>query len=311
MTTEQAPTQSTALVIGESLIDIVSRPEQTPVEHPGGSPMNVAIGLARLGRRVELATWYGSDEHGRLIDDHLAADGVIVSEGSRQASSTSTAIAHVAADGSAEYVFDLDWSLPSVSVPPNCPVVHVGSLGTSIDPGAEVVRHAVEDVRGAATISYDPNIRPDLQPDPAAARAIAERFVRLADVVKASDEDLAYIGEGADPEEVLAGWLDLGPKLVVMTASAGDVVALTASGLGVRTSAKKVEVADTVGAGDSFTAGLIDGLWTAGLLGADNRDALRRIDSRTLDAILDRCTTIAGITVSRAGANPPRLDELV
>ncbi len=310
MTTQQSSPDPTALVIGESLIDIVVRPGEMASEHPGGSPMNVAIGLARLGRDVELATWYGTDDRGGIIDAHLAADGVPVSAESRGAARTSTATAHLAEDGQAEYVFELDWSLPAVTVPPNCPVVHTGSLGAAIAPGVDVVRRAVEEARATSTISYDPNIRPDLQPDPAAARATVEGFVRLADVVKASDEDLAYIGEGADPEEVLAGWLDLGPKLVVMTRGGEGVVALTASGLGVRLAAKKVTVADTVGAGDSFMGGLIDGLWSAGLLGAENRDALGRIDAGTLESILDRCTTIAGITVSRDGANPPRLDEL-
>lgn len=310
MTDSQTLPGATALVIGESLIDIVGRPGEPAVEHPGGSPMNVAIGLARLGRSVELATWFGSDERGAAIDAHLAADGVDVAGTSRGAARTSTATATLSADGQAQYAFDLDWSLPAVTLPPNCPVVHTGSLGAAIAPGVEVVHAAVREARSVATISYDPNIRPDLQPDPVAARRTVEEFVTLADVVKASDEDLAYIGEGADPEEVLAGWLDLGPKLVVMTRGGEGVVALTASGLGVHLTAKKVAVVDTVGAGDSFTAGLIDGLWTAGLLGAENRDALRQIDAKTLEGILDRCTMIAGITVSRAGANPPGLDEL-
>ena len=310
MTEQQVSPGPTALVIGESLIDIVTGPGQPASEHPGGSPMNVAIGLARLGRTVELATWFGSDERGEVIDAHLAADGIEGARPSRGAARTSTATATVAADGQAQYVFDLDWSLPTVTLPPNCPVVHTGSLGAAITPGVDVVREVVREARTVSTISYDPNIRPDLQPDPAAARRTVEGFVRLADVVKASDEDLAYIGEGADPEEVLAGWLDLGPKLVVMTCGGDGVVALTASGLGVRLTAKRVTVVDTVGAGDSFMAGLIDGLWTAGLLGADHRDALRRIDPRTLETILDRCATIAGITVSRTGANPPRIDEL-
>lgn len=310
MTAQQVSPDPTALVIGESLIDIVTGPGLPASEHPGGSPMNVAIGLARLGRSVELATWFGSDERGGVIDAHLAADGVEVAHPSRGAARTSTATATVAADGQAQYVFDLDWSLPTVTLPPNCPVVHTGSLGAAIAPGVDVVREVVQEARTVSTISYDPNIRPDLQPDPAAARRTVEEFVRLADVGKASDEDLAYIGEGADPEEVLAGWLDLGPKLVVMTCGGDGVVALTASGLGVRLTAKRVTVVDTVGAGDSFMAGLIDGLWTAGLLGADHRDALRQIDAGTLETILDRCAVIAGITVSRAGANPPRIDEL-
>lgn len=308
-TAPEAGQASTALVIGESLIDIVHRGEEVS-EHPGGSPMNVAIGLARLGRDAELATWFGHDPRGDVLAAHIGADHVRLAEAARDAATTSTAAATLTEDGQATYVFDLDWSLPSVDVPAGCPVVHTGSLGACIEPGVDVVRQTVMAARGSSTITYDPNVRPDLQPDPASARAVVEEFVRLADVVKASDEDLAYLGEGADPEEVLAGWADLGPKLLVMTCGGDGVIARSASGLEVHLPAKKVTVADTVGAGDSFMAGLIDGLWSEGLLGAENRDALGRICAPRLEAILDRCALIAGITVSRDGANPPTLAEL-
>lgn len=309
MSAPRAAGRPTALVIGEALVDVVHKGSQV-AEHPGGSPMNVAIGLARLGRDVELATWYGRDARGDTIEAHLEADHVGLADIVRDAPRTSTATATLADDGQATYVFDLDWSLPRVDLPADCPVVHTGSLGTAIEPGCDVVRDAVVAARAVSTITYDPNIRPDLQPDPVAARKVVEGFVRLADVVKASDEDLAYLGEGADPEEVLAGWADLGPKLLVMTRGGDGVIARTAPGLEVHLASKKVSVADTVGAGDSFMSGLIDGLWTAGLLGAENRDALGRITAAQLEAILDRCATIAGITVSRDGANPPTLAEL-
>lgn len=309
MSTPQAAGRPTALVIGEALIDIVHRGGLV-AEHPGGSPMNVAIGLARLGRDVELATWYGRDARGDAIEAHLAADRVGLAETARQAPHTSTATATLADDGQASYVFDLDWSLPRIDPPADCPVLHTGSLGAAIEPGCGVVRDAVVAARPVSTITYDPNVRPDLQPDPVAARAMVEGFVRLADVVKASDEDLVYLGEGADPEEVLAGWADMGPKLLVMTRGGDGVIARTASGLEVHLPSRKVSVSDTVGAGDSFMSGLIDGLWSAGLLGAENRDALGRITAARLEAILDRCAAIAGITVSRDGANPPTLAEL-
>lgn len=299
----------TALVIGESLIDAVERGGRRS-ELPGGSPMNVAIGLARLGRDVELATWYGRDRRGGLIDAHLAASGVRTGAGAHGAAKTSTATATLDEDGHASYVFDLEWSLPSVEIPEDCPVVHAGSLATVLDPGASVVHEALARARASATISYDPNIRPDLMPDPVAGRAAVERSVALADVVKASDEDLVWLGQGTDPLEVLNGWLALGPALVVMTCGAGDVVARTAAGLELRVHSSQVAVADTVGAGDSFMAGLVDGLWSAGLLGAARRGALARIDAGSLRAILQRCAAIAAITVSRVGADPPWRDEL-
>lgn len=298
-----------ALVIGEALIDVVVDGSSV-AEHPGGSPMNVAIGLARLGRRVELATWYGTDEHGGAIDAHLERDGVIVQEQSRQAVRTATATATLAADGQATYSFDLEWALPRAALTQDHVVVHSGSIASVLAPGRDAVLAALGAAGHRATVTYDPNIRPDLLGDPARGRRLVEECVRLADVVKASDEDLAWLGEGADPEEVQRGWLSLGPRIVVMTRGGQGVVAMTSDGLEVRVPAAHVNVVDTVGAGDSFMSGLIDGLWSAGLLGAEHRDELGRIDGATLRAVLERCTRIAGITVSRAGANPPTLAEL-
>ena len=298
-----------ALVIGEALIDVVVDGSSV-AEHPGGSPMNVAIGLARLGRRVELATWYGTDEHGGAIDAHLERDGVVVQDASRRASRTGTATATLAGDGQASYTFDLEWPLPRVELADDLLVVHSGSIASTLEPGRRTVLEALGRAGRTATVTYDPNVRTDLLADPARGRRLVEECVRLADVVKASDEDLAWLGEGADPEEVQRGWLSLGPRVVVMTRGGEGVVAMTSDGLEVRVPAAHVTVADTVGAGDSFMSGLIDGLWTAGLLGAEHRDELGRIDGATLRRVLERCSLIAGITVSRAGANPPTLSEL-
>lgn len=299
----------TALVIGEALVDIVDD-GRTVADHPGGSPTNVAVGLARLGREVELATWIAPDERGRSIQDHLAADGVGLAPASLGAEHTSTATATLAADGAPSYDFDIDWALPSVTLPDDCRVVHTGSLAAALAPGREVVLDAVRRAAGRSSITFDPNVRADLLGSPAAARELIERYVKLADVVKASDEDLAWLGEGADPEEVLRGWVDLGPRIVVMTRGAHGVVAMTSSGLEVMVPSEPTEVVDTVGAGDSFMSGLIDGLWSAGLLGAEHRDELGRISPDTLRSVLGRAAHIAAITVSRAGANPPRIDEL-
>ncbi|MGM7422243.1 PfkB family carbohydrate kinase, partial [Cellulosimicrobium sp. CpK407] len=160
-----------------------------------------------------------------------------------------------------------------------------------------------------ATITYDPNARPALMGDPADARARIEALVALADVVKVSDEDLAWLVPGTDPVAVARDWLALGPALVVVTYGGEGALALTAAGEQ-RVTAPRVEVVDTVGAGDSFMGALLDGLWDAGLLGADRRDALRAVDTATLTRLLERCAAVAAVTVSRAGANPPRRAEL-
>lgn len=299
---------STALVIGESLIDVVNDAGRVS-EHPGGSPMNVAVGLARLGRDVELATWIGADDHGRSIEAHVGADNVRLSGPSRGAERTPTATATLTG-GQASYEFDLEWALPSVTIPDDCVVVHTGSLACGIEPGRQVVAQTVAAARDCATITFDPNCRPSLLGDPAAARHDVEQFVRLADVVKASDEDLEWLGEGADPVEMLTDWMGLGPKIGILTMGEHGVVAMTAAGVEIRVPGERTKVVDTVGAGDSFMSATIDSLWTTGLLGAEHRMDLGRIQPDVFRQGMQRAAHIAAITVSRAGANPPRSSEL-
>lgn len=297
-----------ALVIGESLIDVVNDGAQMS-EHPGGSPMNVAVGLARLGRDVELATWIGDDAHGHIITDYVAADNVHLAAASRGATRTSTATATLTG-GQASYQFDLDWALPAIHIPQHCLVVHTGSLACGIDPGRRVVAQTVATARAASTITFDPNVRPSLLGDPHTAREDLEQFVRLADVVKASDEDLTWLGQGADPVEMLTEWMGMGPRLGIMTMGEHGVMTMAAHGLEMRVPGERVKIVDTVGAGDSFMSATIDGLWTAGLLGADHRADLGRIEPGVLRQVLQRAARIAAITVTRTGANPPRTAEL-
>ena len=311
MTTTPAPETdgARALVVGESLIDVVRRRDGSVDEHPGGSPMNVAIGLGRLGRQVELLTWFGQDTRGAALREHLAESAVRVVEGSDGAASTSVAIATLDATGAATYTFELDWQVPPRGeLLDDVVVVHSSTIGAALAPGGEAVLDLLSRARSSATVTYDPNVRPALLGD--GARALVERLVELADVVKVSDEDLAWCEPGSTPGAVAARWASRGPGLVVVTNGAEGVLATTSAGLTVTVPSRHVVVADTVGAGDSFMSGLIDGLWTAGLLGADRREALGRIDESTLIAILERCAEIAGITVSRAGANPPWAREL-
>lgn len=300
-----------ALVIGEALVDEVVATDGTVAAHPGGSPANVALGLARLGREAHLLTHIGADRYGDLVSAHLRASGVTLVPGSADANATSVATATLGTDGAATYEFALEWALSDALTLPDSPtVVHTGSIAAVIEPGAAEVHAVLTRLRPTATITYDPNARPSLMGNPAQARASIERIVALADVVKVSDEDLEWIASPDDTIDSIAhGWLALGPALVVVTRGGSGASAWTAHG---RTdiAAPAVTVADTVGAGDSFMAGLIDGLWAANLLGANRRDALRAIDSATLTSVLDRCARIAAITVSRPGANPPTAAEL-
>lgn len=308
----RAPFATHALVIGEALVDVVVRPDGTTAAHPGGSPANVAIGLGRLGRDAELLCFMASDDNGAVVRDHVEASGVRLVPGSQSAPKTSIATAILDADGAASYEFDLTWAIAADAHPRADPlVVHTGSIAAVLSPGATDVRRLIATHRTGATITYDPNARPTLMGSPAEARPAIEETVALSDVVKVSDEDLEWLYPDRDATSSAQAWAASGgPSLVVLTRGGAGASAFVHDGRTVDVTAPTVEVADTVGAGDSFMSGLIDGLWYFGLLGASHRDKLRNIDTAALEQILIRCARIAGITVSRPGANPPTAWEL-
>lgn len=297
------------LVVGEALVDIVHRLDGTQEEHPGGSPTNVALGLARLGRRARLLTRIGDDDRGRTIRTHLETSGVLLEPGSVVAGPTSTATAMIDETGAATYEFALDWDLPADVAIESANALHTGSISAFLAPGGDAVVALLERVAGSLTITYDPNTRPPLMGDARAARARVERIVALADVVKASDEDLAWLCPGADPAAVARGWLELGPAVVVVTRGGSGSIGVTRAGQ-VEVAAPQVDVVDTVGAGDSFMSALLDHLAGAGLLGAQRREALRAASLDEVRVMLEHAVRIAAVTCSRAGANPPTRSEL-
>ncbi len=298
------------LVVGEALVDVVHRADGSVEELPGGSLANVALTLGRLGRDVRLVTWLGRDDRGAAVQEWLEDSGVTLTPGSTQALSTSVATARLDEHGAAKYEFELEWDVPSgATIAPGTLALHTGSIAAVLEPGASAVRDLVKAARPTTTITYDPNARPALMGDPALAKPRIEELVSLADVVKVSDEDIAWLVPGSDPVAVARHWLALGPAVVIVTFGGEGAVAVTEAGEQ-RVAAPRVDVVDTVGAGDSFMGALIDGLWEAGLLGAGRRAALRAIDAGTLASLLERCVAVAAITVSRAGANPPRRADL-
>ncbi|MFI6586838.1 carbohydrate kinase [Embleya sp. NPDC050493] len=296
-------------VIGEALIDLVSVRGGDPVAHPGGSPANVAVGLGRLGAPVHLITRYGADPHGELLAAHLAASAVEVAPQSRSTGRTSVARADLDAAGAATYTFDIVWELPdAVGVPAGTRCVHTGSIAATLAPGADPVRRvlAAEHARAQAVVSYDPNCRPSLMGDPGPARERIESLVALSDVVKVSDEDLEWLHPGRDFADVADAWLALGPGLVVVTRGAEGSYGVCPAGRA-SAPARAVRVVDTVGAGDAYTAGLLDALRRRGLL---DPAGIRRLDPATLGALLADASLVAALTCSRAGANPPTEAEL-
>ena len=309
--TEPAPD---FLVIGECVADIVRAPGRPDVPHPGGSPANVAYGLARLGRSTALLTQLGDDPMGSLIADHLRSAGVrLLADGSATATATPTptAVVTVGPDGGASYRFDIAWTLPP-QAPPFVPLhVHLGSIAAVTAPGDAATQAVAETLRPWASVSYDPNIRAALLADRGDGEVLrkVERCVGLSDLVKASDEDLAWLYPGEPDDAVAARWLALGPAVVLVTRGSEGAAAFTATARAV-VPAAAVEVVDTVGAGDSFMSATLDALAARKLLGAAGRAALAALEPGTLESVLRHAAAAAAITVSRAGANPPDRGEL-
>ncbi|OBF98333.1 ribokinase [Mycobacterium sp. 852002-51152_SCH6134967] len=293
-----------ALVIGEALIDIVERGGEVTGEHVGGSPLNVAVGLGRLGRGVDFLTHIGDDERGRRIVDHAEASGVQLVSGSTAAARTPTALATLDEQGSAQYEFDIEWQLtgtPEVGPPL---VVHTGSIAAVLEPGCRATAALVDTYHPSATVTFDPNVRPALIEDADAAHTRIDRLIERCDVVKASDEDLRWLDPGRAPEQIAETWLSLGASIVAVTMGGQGSFALCAQGL-VRVPAFEVDVVDTVGAGDAYMSGLIDALWTLGLLGAQRRRDLARISAADLTRVLRTAAMSSALTVARAGADLP------
>jgi fructokinase len=293
-----------ALVIGEALIDIVERDGRVTGEHVGGSPLNVAVGLARLGRGVDFLTHIGADDRGRRIVDYVKRSGVRLVSGSMSAARTPTSLATLDASGSAQYLFDIEWQLagtPEVAPPL---VAHTGSIATVLEPGCRATMALLDAYHLSATITFDPNVRPALIEDADIARGRIDRLVERCDVLKASDEDLRWIDPHHSPEQVARTWLGLGPSIVAVTMGDQGAFAMCAAGT-VRVPARPVNVVDTVGAGDAFMTGLIDALWSLDLLGANRRSALARIGLDALNAVVQTAALSSALTVARAGADLP------
>jgi fructokinase len=251
--------QRDVLVVGESLVDIVRTADGETREYAGGSAANVAVALARLGRPVQFVTAWADDERGRVLADHLDRAGVRLAADPHVLTRTATAAATLGADGAASYEFDLEWRIGAVEVEPPR-VVHTCSLGAVLEPGATDVVALVRRLRDVATISYDINARPAITGTGAGVVALVERMVEVSDLVKASDEDLAALYPDLDLEVAARRLLTLGPVAVVVTRGP-DGATWFAEHATVDIASLPVEVADTIGAGDTFGAAMIDALW--------------------------------------------------
>lgn len=278
--------------------------------------MNVALGLARLGHPVRFLGAWGDDDDGRLLEQHLAAEGIELPLPTH-GSATSVAEAVIGDNGSADYNFEMTWEFPVEQAELEAMLadstsLHVGSIATVLEPGAVNVVKAVRAAAGHLLVSYDPNCRPQITTDVDEVRTRAEQLVAEADVVKASDEDLQWLYPGSTLQESARAWHRLGAKLVVVTrGDMGPWAINDATGPeGVEVPARRTDVVDTVGAGDTFMAALISDLVDRGIDGTGVGEKLAALNEAEVVEILRRSADAAAITVSRAGADLPRREEL-
>jgi len=302
------------LISGEALIDLIPDPavENRYDAVLGGSPFNVAIGLARLGAPTAFVSRLSSDPNGESLAAALARGGVDLNLVARDVRPTTLAfVMRGTAQTGSRYSFYIDatsfdgeWPFPS-EWPAGARHLHVGSFAAVGPRHAERVVAALKLARDHATTSFDPNIRPLVTPDRDAVRAMAERQVALASLVKASEEDLEWLYPGRPIEDTLCDWASRGPRFCVATlGGSGAIARLGADRLSVV--APKIDVIDTVGAGDSFMSGLLSAMDRDGALGAQDNPPTRE----RLQGWLDFAAKASAITCTRKGSDPPTLAEV-
>ncbi|MFS3130037.1 PfkB family carbohydrate kinase [Nocardioides sp. Bht2] len=299
-----------ALVVGESVLDVVHGVGVETLSHPGGSAVNTAVALARLGRTVRLATCFADDDGGRLIAAHLAAAGVEPVGDPHVVAATARAEATIDSSGAAHYEITVDWQLPALGLE-RPRILHITSFAPLLAPGADQVVALVERLRDNCMVSYDVNLRPAVTGTGPHLMAAVQRMASQAHLVKASDEDLAVLWPALTPSEGAGQLLAFGAQAVVVTRGAAGASwhARRRDGMasgGVR--CVPVEVADTIGAGDTFAAALLDRLWP--LVGEPGADLLAELAADQWSDALNYAARAAAVTVSRPGADPPHAAEL-
>ena len=294
-------------VCGEVLIDLI--PDGTERKAVvGGGPANTAKALAKLGIATQFIDGISTDMYGQMALKQLHKDGVLLDFVKFSDKPTCLAIVSLNNTGSATYEFLIDgtatfdftpeWLPNLLNVKPS--LLHIGTLVTVIEPAASVLHNWASVIKNLAPIVFDPNIRPAVMSDRAEYVKQVERWVSISSTVKVSDDDIYWLYPGVELDLVANKWLAMGPELVVVTFGDKGLTGYRKDEK-VAVDAKKVVVADTVGAGDTVGAILVEAII---------EDGLDKLTGDRLSVMLDRAAKAAAITVSRTGALPPSKDEI-
>jgi len=294
-------------VCGEVLIDLI--PDGTERKAVvGGGPANTAKALAKLGIDIQFIDGISTDKYGQMALKQLHKDGVLLDFVKFSDKPTCLAIVSLNEAGGASYEFVIDgtatfdfsdtWLPDPVANKPS--LLHIGTLVTAIEPAATVLFEWAKKVATVSPIVFDPNIRPAVMSDRAEYVKQVERWVSISSSVKVSDDDIYWLYPGTELDQVVNNWLNLGPELVVVTFGDKGLTGYRKNEK-VAVNAKKVVVADTVGAGDTVGAILVEAII---------EDGLNKLTGDRLAVMLNRAAKAAAITVSRTGALPPSKAEI-
>ena len=294
-------------VVGEVLIDLIPDADQY-LAIVGGGPANTAKALANLGVKTHFMDGISNDEYGQMVKAELLSASVLLNYVHFSNKPTCTAKVTLDSSGSASYEFVIEgtatfdfsdlWLPNPQTLKPS--LLHIGTLATVIEPGASVLFEWAQSVARVAPIIFDPNIRPAVLGNRDEYVKKVEKWVEISSAVKVSDEDLNWLYPGKAIVEIAKKWLEVGVELVVVTLGDKGITAYRKNEQ-VSVDAVKVVVADTVGAGDTVGAVLVEAIVNSGL---------DKLTGEALKTMLNRATKAAAITVSRTGANPPSKEEI-
>jgi fructokinase len=294
-------------VCGEVVIDLI--PDGTERKAVvGGGPANTAKALSKLGITTQFIDGISTDKYGQMALNELQKDGVLLDFVKFSDKPTCLAIVSLNSKGGATYEFVIDdtatfdfshsWLPDAADKKPL--LLHIGTLVTAIEPAASVLFEWAKKVSQVAPIVFDPNIRPAVMSDRNEYVKQVERWVSISNAVKVSDDDIYWLYPGQDLDKVTKRWLEMGPELIVVTFGDKGLAGYRENSK-ISVDAKKVVVADTVGAGDTVGAILVEAII---------EDCLAKLTNERLSLMLDRAARAAAITVSRSGALPPGRDEI-